>query len=519
MIRSGKISRRRTTRRTRAGALALAALCVAALPAGAQRRGPSIPVEVFAGRLNFSDDVGLPGQELAGVRLGLDVADYVGLRGFYLRGINDDRSGVAPIQAFGGEAQLNLNAGNGVTPFLVGGVGRLDFLDGYVGADSLAPEDRNFGLAGAGLRLDVWRVGLQLAARSLLFETEEGDEGESRDLRSNLLYSAGVAFRLGGRAERAAVAAPPPVPVVTVAGTGRDSVVYVRDGETVRVVEGPERTVTLPVPREGELYVRYGPVDTLSLVRGGARAPSAATGTAPAPSADVVAAQVLAALEPRLRDLLSREREIIRDIVRAEVARETARGLSPEAERRLLARVEALVAQRGSTVVVTPGAPGTAVVAAPVAEPVERAERFRPGLRGVRLLAGMNVDRPRQGVVGLRVDLGPLRPSRPSLRILPELSLGFGQGGASIMLAGNFHYDLRTLRVRGAPVTPYVFGGPGVLFFTDPPRGRPGQEAVLNVGYGITAPLPHLGADRRVFLEHQGIDFFDLNRVLVGIRL
>lgn len=518
MIQARTKSRRLTARRARAAALALAALCVAALPARAQRRGPSIPVEVFAGRLNFSDDVGLPSQELAGVRLGLDVADYVGLRGFYLRGINDDRSGVAPIQAFGGEAQLNLNAGNGVTPFLVGGVGRLDFLDGYAQADSLPPEDRNFGLAGAGLRLDAWRVGLQFAARSLLFETEEGDAGESRDLRSNVLYSAGVAFRLGGRSERAAVADPPPVPVVTVTQAGRDTVVYVREGDPVRVVEAPERTVTLPVPREGELYVRYGPVDTLSLVRGGARAPANAA-AAPAPSAELVAAQVLAALEPRLRELLSREREAIRDIVRAEVARETARGLSPEAERRLLARVEALVAQRGATVVVTPGTPGVAVVAAPAAEPAERAERFRPRPRGVRLLAGMNVDRPRQGVVGLRVDLGPLRPSRPSLRILPELSAGFGQGGASVMLAGNFHYDLRTLRVRGAPVTPYVFGGPGVLFFTDPPRGRPAGEAVLNVGYGVTAPLPHLGAGRRFFLEHQGVDFFDLNRVLVGIRL
>jgi hypothetical protein len=40
---------------------------------------------------------------------------------------------------------------------------------------------------------------------------------------------------------------------------------------------------------------------------------------------------------------------------------------------------------------------------------------------------------------------------------------------------------------------------------------------VLNLGYGFSAELPGERGGR-FFLEHQGIDLFDLNRVLVGLR-
>jgi hypothetical protein len=41
---------------------------------------------------------------------------------------------------------------------------------------------------------------------------------------------------------------------------------------------------------------------------------------------------------------------------------------------------------------------------------------------------------------------------------------------------------------------------------------------VLDLGYGVNFPMPGRTDGPRLFLEHQGIDFFDLNRLLLGIR-
>ena len=82
-------------------------------------------------------------QDIAGVRLGLDLADYAGIRGFYWRGLNEDHNGVSPLQSYGAEAQLNLNSGRGITPFLVAGVGRVDFMDGFQDVDGNHPEDKD----------------------------------------------------------------------------------------------------------------------------------------------------------------------------------------------------------------------------------------------------------------------------------------------------------------------------------------------------------------------------------------
>ncbi|HEX2203055.1 MAG TPA: hypothetical protein VHG91_07145 [Longimicrobium sp.] len=499
--------------RRAASVLTVGGAAAAALPLQAQRLSPTLPVEVFAGRVEFDPDLGLRDQELLGVRLGVDLATYAGVRGFYWRGIDADRSGAAAIQAYGGEAQLNLNAGNGVTPFLLGGAGRLDFLEGYESLQGALPNDRTFGIVGAGLRVDLWRVGLSLAARSYLFNTDSLDRTDTEDLQSNVALTAGVSFRLGRRGT-------PPVPRGGRVTAIRGDTVYVTQVDTFR--EGraydAERMVTIPIPREGELYVRYGPVDSLSLLRRSAGDTSLAARAGRPVDEAAVTRRVLAELEPRIRDLLAQDRAEVREIVRAEVARAGAGGLSAADEARLLDNLERRLALRlpegeagGRTVVVAPG------VAGPV-EVREEEAGFRPRLREVRPYLGGNLDRPRQFVAGLKLDLGPLNPRRPSLRVVPEAALGLGEANHSLLLAANLQYEFRDLRVAGVPFQPHVYAGPGILFMGDPPRGRAGTEAVLDVGYGISARLPHRGARRRFFIEHQGVDLFDLNRVIVGLR-
>lgn len=106
----------------------------------------------------------------------------------------------------------------------------------------------------------------------------------------------------------------------------------------------------------------------------------------------------------------------------------------------------------------------------------------------------------------------------PQLRVVPELAIGGGQGGVSVLLAGNLQYDFAPFELRGAPVQPYAYGGLGLFVLSDPNPGRAEREVVLNLGYGVNFPVPGRDGGPRLFLEHQGIDFFDLNRVLIGIR-
>ena len=221
---------------------AAGAVLFAIVPASAQRLGPTVPIEIFVGRQEFASELRVPDQDLAGIRLGLDLADFFGIRGFYWRALNDDHNGVADLQAYGAEAQLNLNSGRGITPFLVAGVGRVDFMDGFRDLNGNQPNDQDAAILGGGARLDLGRVGVMAAARSYLFQA--GDS-LSDDLRSNLQLSTGLTFRLGRAGRRAA-----PVEPRVVRQSG--DTVYVVQGDdrrTERREDDPQRFVTIPVPR------------------------------------------------------------------------------------------------------------------------------------------------------------------------------------------------------------------------------------------------------------------------------
>jgi hypothetical protein len=459
-------------------------------------------MEVFSGRLQLADEIGGGDIDVAGVLAGIDLGAYAGLHGFYWRGVKTNPLAAADVQAFGGEAQVNLNVGNGLTPFLVGGVARLDFLDPEDGAAQ--PDDRTMPIIGAGLRLDVGRLGLQGAVRSYVTQTD-GEGGSDGDLAHSPLVTVGAAFRLGrrGRAPRVAAAAPREVRTV------RGDTVYVVRRDTAYA---SDNFVSIPIPTEGEIYLRYGPSQG-SRVAG---APGAASAATPLDDAALerLRQQILADLEPLLRGMLAAERAEMSDLVRRELSAAGA-GLTPEAEERLLDRIDAMVALRVRDELARATLNGDTLVAA--AAPVEREDRFVPRFGALRPYVGGNLDRPHEFVAGVRLDLGPFDPARPAIRLIPEAALGIGQGGTSVMLAGNVAYEASALNVRGTPVQPYGYAGAGFLFFGDPPAGRPKTEAVVNFGYGAAVPVPYRSRGE-LFIEHQGIDLFDLNRLLIGVR-
>ncbi len=117
--------------------------------------GLSLPIEVTAGQLNFGKSLPYANTRYAGVSTGLNFGPYVGIRGFYWRGLEDGYfSQFSKLALYGGEGKFKLGTGQGLTPSILLGGGVIDAMDGYQ-ADSITtgPLDKK-GFVSGGLGLD-----------------------------------------------------------------------------------------------------------------------------------------------------------------------------------------------------------------------------------------------------------------------------------------------------------------------------------------------------------------------------
>ncbi|HEV2130625.1 MAG TPA: hypothetical protein VGR27_05960, partial [Longimicrobiaceae bacterium] len=195
-------------------------------------------------------------------------------------------------------------------------------------------------------------------------------------------------------------------------------------------------------------------------------------------------ARMDALVERRMREELERQRRI------------EGVGPAPAAEQ--------AVVPRGTT----PAAPASVpppVDPSPTAASVRRPLTLDP--ERTRAFTGVSFADP-QALLGARLNFGPITSSMP-LDLVPEVTFGFGDG-TSLLLAGNLQYEAGPL-TRGTLLTPYVNGGLGLLT---------SEGLVLNLGYGVSADLGRsaLGSVTG-FAEHQGIDLYDLHRLLLGVRV
>ena len=505
-----------------------------------------------------------------------------------------------------------------------------------------APEDQTALILGGGVKVPVGtRFTLTGAARNYLAAVDgrTEDVSERSQLRSNWQYSVGLSLGLGGRGTRRREAPAarrdtvfvdrttgrtverPDTAVAraserlaggaatieryvvtargdTVRGAAIDSVLAADRGARlveVRAVTGAVtgegtgaatgyasgRTVTVPVPTEGEIIVRYGPqrapapVTTPVVVvpSTGAVAPSVVPGAAAGAAGSTARVFVREVRERdgrRVREYREADGSLTREWVddRNRLVREPARPsmsapATPDAivkdaprdtrggefEARVTARLDSLERVAADRAVPGAAAPDPESVRAIVREELAREERVREerlreeraraevapqaanpnvprawtgGVQGGMLYSGATVTDAAQALVGARLDFGALSPSLPGFRLVPEVAFGVGGGGTSTYIAANALYEVG--RLFGG--RPRVSLGAGLLNFSDRVGSRDGLDLVITPAYGLALPLarftrfrlPGGGATSpELVVEHQGVGFFDVNRAVVGI--
>ncbi len=522
-------------------------------------RGATAPIEPFVGRMRYDGSTGLSDQNVAGVRGGIDFSPLFGVRGFYWRGVNEDRNKFVSVEGYGAEGQFNLNTGPGISPYVIAGAGRINYSGTY--RDSLNNSDNNRDAlivgAGASFQLSE-RLRFNAAIRDYVIARNDSLEAATTtgDLTHNRMLTAGFTISLGGsggasdhtRAADAARTAQEKRMTARDAelramrdstraaradrrdarrgtrgdmrdsamrdgamrdgamrdgtmrnNTMRDSAMSDNAGRPMQPRTGPggrnqpaigDRWITVPVPTQGEIILRYGfpPIDST--------ARTARPGQA--------------------RDSALVRRDTVVMMPRSSTGSDSLRAQLAELETRLMARIESM------------RQPQTVVMAAPTETRTETrtvivdtvgADRFRGVPIGRRFsqvssrdllpFAGISAgDAGTQAVLSLRMRLGEIASG---LQFVPEFAVGVGGDGTSVLALANVQYEFQSFGGSTA-IRPYVTGGAGIFS----PKVLAVNTAVgasmdLRHGRGTT---PWLG-----YLELQGLNLFRDTRLMLGVSI
>ena len=534
-------------------------------------RGVQLFVNPFHGRVEFNDALGFPkDQNVAGVNAGVSLGPYVGLRGFYWRGtkganVTDEfASGFEDIQMYGGEMQLRLNfdLGRGFVPYAKVGGGYLDVMSGYasdIPEGTTPPEDRFMGTTGLGLEVPLTQsIKLSGGARALLMSNPNVEEaGDPGDVYGSLMYTGGIEFRLGGGDDRPTPGAEPPSLLgreepraeSTEPSTQRDDLSPLErrllartdsleqalralrrdtgaasrspasaesDGRPASNVS--DRTMTVPIPESGEIYIRFGDGGAPAQ----ARRDTSQRGTPV--TTDAVEQRVRRALQQQLGQQADSVQELtqadlnrliertIQDVTRQRETQDAQQRDDARSQQmqRLQQEVEALRRQlRGEAS--SPSTERRSTDPGPGA-PFYRETLGRPLTYLVPITGFRAGEGPDQFQLGVRGDYR--NTPRSKFHLIPELSVGLGGGeiAPTVLLGAAYTFlPQTTTELVGAPLEPYLGAGVGIAS-----DGGFTFEPVTTLMFGVDY---RLRSGRAFFLEYSTLDLLNTHRVHLGYRL
>ncbi len=532
------------------------------------RTGSRLSLEPFGGLQTFDADLGINHQSIAGFRAGFDLGPFLGLSGFWWRGVNDDFDAWEGVEGYGGEAQFNLSSDAEVSPHLLVGGGKMVFAPDFDEGGVDVPADRKALVLGGGLDARLGpRLRLSATARDYIV-TGPGlgdappdlqDVQDPRQLAHNWQMSVGLKILVGGdirssRAEAArsgAVAAPMTRGEAVPAEDERAEQTQIQAGTQAGLV--PEQMI-IQVPGSDEPLIVSNPVasppiivipisipayglpggaedtpatagadvmtlaDFRDLLRAELARASASSSPATASSGTDVSQADLKAVEARVELLKSRLDDMQRrldEIARTEAAADTR--LAELLKSRLddmQGRLDE-IARTKATADTLPAEPDAGVEALVFGHTGLDSSLGFPA-RELRPYTAIQFSRHWQWVAGFAWERGPSN-ILDGFNIVPEIALGFGQGKPTWMASGNFQYRFPWVFERDSFwISPVTSFGLGLL-------NQDGTGLVLNASYGIHVQLRRDRGDGtppvNLYVAHQGVGLFHRDRLIFGLSL
>ncbi len=448
-------------------------------------------------------------QHLTGLSLGIHLNPYISVNPFIWQGLEtDSKLGFAKLNLFGGEFKAALFDAI-VTPTVGIGGGYLD-ASRYESESLARPESQFFGTLGAGFEIELTpNVRLNAGFRSMLTTRTGVDNAISpNDIVMSSMFSAGVQIRMGSfkssklrSMNRFSVTDTRQRPTsqrtieqddrllsrdvsltsqIQKAITDGDTLVarlLIQERDRVRQQLGLESTenrmISLPVLKDGEIYIRFGKSTSGTVMLDSTRQSDR---PAVPVSNNVVTSEELEARFKAFEDRLIRLLE--------------NRSGSSEPNRIIVNN------------------PTTVEQQQPARESSSDTTTSR-SIEGVSVYTGLAT--PVQGLLGVRLDYGTIFNDKVTL--YPELVLGFGSGTTMYHLGFNAIYPLVTVDYI-EPFEPYVGLGVGIIAFNNPPSRKSG----LQFAGGLLMGAEYEFGPGKAFAEYQAINLFSFNRLMIGYR-
>lgn len=160
--------------------------------------------------INFDNDTNLRDSYFLGGKVGFDLNQYVGFRGFYYQATNDEKisTDFDDMAMYGGDFIAKLNVSRGLVPYINVGGGYLNInQNSYVGKDGLTTgKSGYFAKGGLGLNIPLGRNFEIFGDASLMYTSQRGNDDLQNtiapdELKQHTMYTAGIRFQLGKSAD------------------------------------------------------------------------------------------------------------------------------------------------------------------------------------------------------------------------------------------------------------------------------------------------------------------------------
>lgn len=168
--------------------------------------GLKLILEPGGSYINFNDNSNLKNTYMLGGKVGFDLNQFIGLRGFYYQATKEEEISTDwdNLAIYGGDIVAKLNVARGIVPYIELGGGYMNVYDSYEGQDPLLPTQTSgyFAKGGAGISIPVSK-NLELFGSASLMYTSQRDNDDLQntispnELTQHNMYNAGLRFQLG----------------------------------------------------------------------------------------------------------------------------------------------------------------------------------------------------------------------------------------------------------------------------------------------------------------------------------